>query len=198
MEAYGVKNCFNRASQGAVVVHMNNAPKGDGGVDQAAQETLDGHGICSGITSTWVIGFVNGNEGAHDTREFTDYFRNTLRFQGAYLKEVGGRIKTHLEEILKAKLEPNVKKAAYLHEKKAEDLKLPSNDWAGYAAIWHHAVGIGSAGGKFYIMDPNYGLYKYEDKEHFVADLGVLVEARRKRKEKDDEDKIKVFCYTKK
>ena len=72
---------------------------------------------------------------------------------------------------------------------------LPDGAWAAYAAVWHHAIGIGHRGGNYYIMEPNFGLYVYSSKSRFLLDFQNLVEARRQSKNKKVTDNIKLFFY---
>jgi len=198
-KAYGGATCYEKTKINKIIKAKNKAPDGDGGVDEKTQETLQGHGICSGMTTTWVIGFLGTQAGANDVREFEAYFDNVLRFQGAYLKENGGRIEKQLEAVLKEKLDHDCKKLTASKGKDVKALTIPDKgDWGAYLAVWGHATGIGCKKGLYYIMDPNYGLFEYKSKEDWLADIGIYVEARRKLKKMKPEDEIMLFPYQKK
>ncbi|MBZ4418482.1 hypothetical protein [Myxococcus sp. RHSTA-1-4] len=196
IKAYGLNNAFSNAQANCVIKRLNNAPKGDGGVDEQTQETLEGHGICSGMTTTWLIGFLNNRADASDPAQFQDYFMNVLRFQGAYLKESGGRADSQLDELAKAHLDHGLKALSVATAKVADGkLPFPKSPWAAYVSIWGHAIGIGERDGKWYMMDPNYGLFVYSGRDTFLADFSAIVEARRTKKGKGPNDTIKLLFY---
>jgi len=198
---YGA-DCYTKAKAFGKKAAGNSAPKGDGGVDPDVQESLASHGICSGQTTTWVIGLMGTQEGASDTKKFTDYSLNVLRFQGAYMKDFGGRIEEQLAEVLKKGLDPECKALPSSAGKDIKALKFPDKgDWGAYLAVWGHATGVGSKGGKWYIFDPNTGLHEYDKKDAWMADIGGYIDARknmppphRVARTKD----IMLFPYTKK
>ncbi|MCI5141800.1 MAG: hypothetical protein D3909_08770 [Candidatus Electrothrix sp. ATG1] len=74
-------------------------------------------------------------------------------------------------------------------ERKATKLRLPLFPiWGSYVSVWGHAVGIAQFNDAYYIMDPNFGLYKYNSRRNFLKDFQVLIEARAIWKGKGDND----------
>ncbi|MGN6226233.1 MAG: hypothetical protein ACTHNM_02265 [Dyella sp.] len=208
---YGA-SLFGNAYKSAVIRGKNNAPGGEGGVDVDVQYRLGApgsasmldrkHGICCGITVAWIIGFCHGNDEAKNTTNFPDYFANTLRFQGAYLKDHKGNVSSiddldgiHPHGLVRAgngKCAVNALSGLY-----------PDGTWAAYLGVWHHAIGIGRTGGgfghsaRYCIMDPNAGLFKYKNKSEFTADVRALCEARRASKGESAGAKISYTFFKK-
>lgn len=189
---YG-KALFGFATEHKEIRGKNNAPGGADGVDLAAQWRLgaDGsplgkkdrrHGICCGITIAWMVGFVHQRSEATRTDEFEDYFRDVLRFQGAYLKDVKGNIggidelgQKYVHDCVKINEAKNVSPQTLV-------ASFPSNAtpvWAAYLAAYRHAIGFGYANYRYYIMEPNAGLYSYRNRGKFETDFLALIEARR-------------------
>lgn len=186
---YG-KSLFKRALNGKIIRHLNNAPGGVGGVDNDVQfrlgangsdEILDRrHGICCGIVITWIIGFCNGRPDAKSCISFESYFMNTLRFQGAYLKDQRGNVNS-IDDLSQVYTHGLSKIKTGKCQTFELTLNLPNEQcWGGYLGVWHHAVGIGrSAANSYFIMDPNVGLLTYSDATTFNEDVKELCEARR-------------------
>ena len=205
--AYGLHNAFSRSSSRQEIRHRNNAwyEWQESGLDQDVKGRLnadDGadrnHGICSGITGAWIIGYLNGVEGARDPSKFKSHFDNVLRFQGAYMKDVGGRTDRHLSLLAdNANFDAKIRKTDELTLTSVKLSDLPAGrKWAAYAAVWHHAIGIGGGDG-FFIMEPNFGLFAYDSAPAFLSDFNGLIEARRIRKRRGVNDTIKLFVYGK-
>jgi hypothetical protein len=152
-------------------------------VDSDVQGRLQG-GICSGITSTWVIRLVNGVDDARTPGKFTEFFDNVARFQGAYLKDRHGKIDNHLNEL------STVFNARIKHEKDLSGTSFKVNDfpqltkWGAYVSAYGHAIGAGRYLNEFYLMDPNVGLLVYKDIGSMTADLNDFVKARATHKNK--------------
>lgn len=185
-------NLLTRASESVVVKALNNAPGGVDGVDPKVQSRLGAtgsplpivdrkHGICCGITVAWLIGLVNNRSEARTVGEFDGYFKNVLRFQGAYLKDAKGNI-GGLDELAQSYVH-GCKKLAGYKQIAPHTLAglMPKNNiiWAAYLALYHHAIGIGYANYRYFIMEPNAGLFSYQSQRSFLSDVRDLVEARR-------------------
>lgn len=209
-------NLFTRADQSAVIKGQNNSPGGIGGVDHDVQERLGApgldsiglemvdrkHGICCGITLSWLIGFCHSAQGAQSTLHFPSYFRDNLRFQGAYFKDNKGNVKS-IDDLantgfahgcVNASSQKVIRKIHF----SLDDLgfTLPKK-FAMYLGIWHHAIGAAVTEGRYYIMDPNAGLFTYFNKSDFEADLNDLIEARRTKKSAGASGKISIYPYKK-
>lgn len=193
VQLYGA-SLLGNATEHKEIRGLNNAPGGADGVDSDAQFRLGAdnspvgmldrrHGICCGITIAWLVGFVHGRPEASQCDQFEDYFRDVLRFQGAYLKDVKGNI-TGIDELAQAYAHdciPISKNRHVLPHTLAAT--MPDQPvWAAYLGIYHHAIGIGYANYRHFLMDPNAGLYSYRNKKKFILDLQALIEARRGRK----------------
>jgi hypothetical protein len=201
---------FKHAAQKSKVSKLNSAPGGEGGVDQETQKTLGAvgfvgdikdkkHGICCGISATWIVGFVNGVEEARDTAKFKDYFNNVLRFQGAYIKESHEDIEKDLDKMQDC-FAHDVKKVDFQYSR-ATTLKdkFPNKDrWAAYLSIFGHAVAIGRYANQYYAMDPNHGLFVYNDVDTIAGDVKEFVHYRRDKKNEDKNSQFKVWFYEKK
>ncbi len=187
---------FGQATEHIIVRSLNNAPGGYDGVDHDVQYRLGAnnspngmldrrHGICCGITIAWLVGLIGGRSEAVSSseKEFKDYFNNVLRFQGAYLKDYKGNIGAldALDIIQPQGCKLITKNKHLLPHQIVND--LPSKPvWAAYLGIYHHAIGIGYQNYRYFIMDPNAGLFNYRNKGKFLTDLNKLIEARRTKK----------------
>lgn len=195
--AYG-RECYGRADGKASVSNSNNAPAGEGGVDADVVGRLGGKtpsgakvdskthgrrlGICSGITSAWVIGCLNGYPDATSTDKFKDYFTNVLRFQGAYMKDFDPKGKTDdfVAQLAKIGFAAGIKmdKLEKVRNVASGGVLPASGNWACYAAVFGHAVGVAASGSNWYLMDPNYGLFVYNTREKMTMDLQRVVDER--------------------
>jgi hypothetical protein len=186
---------FANATASCIIENLDSAPDGEGGVDDETQRALRGRSISSGMTTTWLIGFLTHLDDASDPAKFRDYFVNMLRFQGAYLEVTGGTPEEHLHALARTGQAYGLVAGPVITAKDVEGLKLPKSPWAAHASIWRHAVGVGESGGKWYLMDPACGLFVYADRANFLLDLGVLVEARRTKEGKNPDDTFALCCY---
>ncbi len=205
---YGA-SLFAKAYKSAVVRHLNNAPGGDGGVDTDVQYRLGApgaasmkdrkHGICCGIVVAWMVGFCHRRDDAVNVTGFEAYFKNVLRFQGAYMKDFKGNVGS-IDKL--DGIHPHGLSRAGSGECTVDELSglFPTGvTWAGYLSVWHHAIGVGVneggvfSGERYLIMDPNGGLFKYKNKSEFIDDLKQLCNARRIAKNAGDGAK---FSYT--
>ncbi len=166
------------------------------GVDTDTQERLPG-GICAGISDAWTVGACMGVEGAVDCDAFEDHFMSVLRFQGAYSKDLdsemagaaggdwklNGRFRFRHERRISELMYRCDKALAVVFQTKFTHYyqvgdQLPEGNWAGYLAVWGHAIAIGRHDNAYLIMEPNAGLFRYDDKSSFDMDLAHLISAR--------------------
>lgn len=191
---------FNNADKEARITGRNNAPGGEGGVDDDIQQRLGApgfigplgqgerkHGICCGITGTWLFGVLNKAKEATDCVTFYPYFMNVLRFQGSILKDLGGtasKINKNIDT-----LHSMFGGRPFKVTKKNTQLggfgeTLPHGEklWGAYLSAWHHAIGVCKANGHWFIMDPNNGLFEYKTRPGFVDDAVKYLRRRRRKK----------------
>lgn len=186
---YSVKPLFENVDTEVIVRHKNNTK--DLNVDPDTGNV--GGGICSGITTAWIVMFLNDNQSAFPAK-FEENFEVT-RFHGAYFKELHGKTPDHIEKMDKV-LDSRLSEVNRQSQRQTSSLILPSDTkWAAYLSIWGHAIGIGKTNNKYYIMDPNYGLFVYNDKSDFLTDLQTFVEARAKRKNQDSSAKFGAIFF---
>ncbi len=172
---YNNVKIFARANGRSGVTRLNRTPNT---ADQGTMDQLGNRGICSGITSAWVIGCLSGlQEGARSLTGFRGYFINVLRFQGAYFKELHGTSEEHLGE-LGTHMNHHVVFINRVNRKKLANKHLPHRGWwAAYVSLRGHAIGIGKHNATFYIMDPNFGLNTYQAQPSFLLDLNQVRDA---------------------
>ncbi|QHQ36755.1 hypothetical protein [Algicella marina] len=179
------------------VVNGNNNINGLDGFDTAAAERLSGHGICSGITSSWMLALLNGVAEAIDTDSFVAYFNDVLRFQGGYLKDMGGRADDFFAQMNMKGLDTQIGSTGTVRTAELTIAHLPDSDtWAAYVALWGHAVGMAQKDGRFFLMDPNYGLFEYATLEEMVDMLNKGANARRRDKGKTKTDEMVFQFYS--
>ena len=205
---------FKRRTRSSRVSGKNNAPGGTGGVDVDTQFELGSdnspqgmkdrrHGICCGISATWLVGLVNEVEGSYRTSKFKEYFDNVLRFQGAYIKQSHQDVEQDLDA-LQGCFTHNVKKFDFQFSR-ATNIKsrFPTGKtkWAAYLSIWGHAIAIGRRDNSYYAMDPNLGLFVYEGggtaETAVLDDLQEYVEKRRLKKGQAQDAQFKIWFYEK-
>jgi hypothetical protein len=150
----------------------------------------NGHGICKGTASSWVIAFLNKVPDTIDPALFEDYYTNFLRYQATMVKDFGKHIDSHVAQFKKVGIEANV------HQVKKVDLvTLTANDlptggvfglgghrWGAYISVWHHDIAIGGRAGRnktYYIVEPNTGLLGYTSRSDFLDDLNDYIANRR-------------------
>ena len=199
---YG-KSLFGSAYKFKQIRYQNNAPGGLDGVDSDVQHNLGApgsssmkdrkHGICCGISIAWIIGVCHKREDAVNTTGFEAYFRDVLRFQGAYIKDFKGNVDA-IDDLEGIQTQGLAKIAT--GNATDDDLsgRFPATGaWAAYLGLYHHAVGIGSSGSRYLIMDPNAGLFKYKNKSDFISDIKALCSARRDAKKGGPDFKFTIF-----
>ncbi len=161
----------------------------------------NGHGICKGIASSWVIAFLNGVREATDVALFEDYYANFLRYQATMVKDFGGHIDRHASKFGAMGVSPNITMIKSFTKPRLEESDLPTHSkWAAYLSVWHHDIAIGGdwgREGKTYIVEPNRGLlgYKAGQMNDFLGDLDHYLDARRKSKKKPANDPAGFWMY---
>ena len=165
---------FTRKYTEKIVRYLNST---DATVD--ADTGTQGHGICSGITSAWIVSVLNANKvpGATQTGKFEPLFLNVLRYQGAYFKELHGKADNMLETCGAAMI-TNGTSDGVVNTRVLTQAQLPGHGWwAAYVSMRGHAIGIGKYGDLYLIMEPNFGLFSYETLGKFLTDLADLVDS---------------------
>lgn len=190
-QLYGAQ-LFPNAQFQAVVKRRNNAPglPGGGGVDadtagRIGYRNIDTgarvagtnkgriQGICCGITAGWIVALLNGNEHATEIDGFKEFFLGPLRFQGAYVKDFKPNSKS-VEELYKSfGIEGRYNKTGRVVLNSDNiNANLPDVPlWAGYVSSSRHAIGIGYRTYRYYVMEPNGGLFVYRNRDKMAADL---------------------------
>ncbi|MGD1925219.1 MAG: hypothetical protein ACFB03_13670 [Paracoccaceae bacterium] len=214
------KALFTHSVKSTIVKGLNNAPvrntAGLGGVDHDVRMKFGGKnmrsgkkevgwskfrmsGICCGISAAWIVAFLGGNSDATDHDAFKEFFEGSLRFQGSY-------VKFHMPNQDSV---PLMMKAFGLELARTDNdateitdtglaglLPLETQSWAGYVVGWTHAIAIGYKGERYYIVEPNGGLFEYRNNRQFVADLTGYIIARRDRKAPGAPAKMKAYFYS--
>jgi hypothetical protein len=213
---YG-KQLFINAYKQKMIRSKNNSPGGPGGIDSDAQGRLGYYagdqkssanvvagsnkgrvqGICCGITAAWMTALLGGEKAAHETTNFEDLFTNRLRFQGAYVKDHApnsSSVALLLSGFGLSNTNASNSSVSMTPTNVASSLPKGST-WAGYVSAYQHAIGIGHKSGRYLIMEPNGGLFKYKSKSKFVSDLTTFLLARRDRKAAGHNANMKVYFY---
>lgn len=140
-------------------------------------------GICCGITTAWLVSFVNNVIDSYDCTKFESYLATVLRFQGAYAKDAGDEMFQHENffQVMMSGIESNILKCRNIGlsmNLPYETLKTFST-WGGYVFTCGHVIGIGYRrySNKYYIMDPLLGLFEYKKIEEFHIDLKQYLSA---------------------
>lgn len=156
----------------------------------------NGHGICKGTASSWVIAFLNKVPEAIDPNRFEQYYTDFLRYQGTMTKDFGKHIDSHVAQYSKLGIETNVHqvKQSQIVDLTAADLPghghghgFGIHRWGAYISCWHHDIAIGQRvgfSGAFYIVEPNTGLLGYSTISPFLQDLNAYIGGRRTSKGK--------------
>ncbi len=156
-------------------------------------------GICCGITAAWMVAFLGGNLAARSHEEFTSLFMGPLRFQGAYVKDYvsnSSSIKILLEYYgLRNTNRLNVSKKIS-KDNIFSNLPTELRTWAGYLSVFEHAIGIGYCNYRYFIMEPNAGLFEYINRMHFLKDIEQFLCARQNIKSKRPDATMKGYFYT--
>ena len=176
------KTLFENADISVEVKHKNNVIGLN--IDQDT-ENVNG-GICSGITTAWLIMLINNNDEAREAK-FEENFEIT-RFQGAYFKEIHGKAPDHIAAMNEA-LDSRLHEVGTQTERKVIKFRLPLFPiWGAYVVVWGHAIGIAQFNKAYYIMDPNFGLYKYNSRDSFLKDFQTIIDARAIKKNRGELD----------
>ncbi len=154
-------------------------------------------GICCGITTAWMMAVRAGIRDALDPALFAAFFE-VLRFQGAYMKDAQGNAKGNLADAFFRMIGnlPNRHYRTFGQSRLAQQHQFvsltqgvadvfgwavpdSSVDWMAYGGLYAHAIGVAHVGQRWYIMDPNHGLFVYHSERHMLVDLQAIVRARR-------------------
>ncbi|MEM6304090.1 MAG: hypothetical protein AAF744_05175 [Pseudomonadota bacterium] len=208
------KTLFTNAYQSTIIKSQNTAPVGPEGVDTAVSDRIGGRkmsdnkkvkgsnkgrsqGICCGITAGWMGALLSGNAAATEHSGFKEFF-TTLRFQGAYYKDYTGKpggITLLFERFGINNSNPATTSTEMTDTGVAGNLPGEESAWAGYISAYDHAVGVGYRDYRYFILEPNGGLFEYQNKAKFVADLTAHLQARRDRKDAGGDVSVKAYFY---
>lgn len=147
----------------------------------------NGHGICKGTASSWVIAYLNKVKDATDPALYEAYYRDFLRYQATMVKDFGKHIDSHVAQFSKLGIATHVKQKEQFQAVTLTRSKVPFGRWAAYMSVWHHDIAIGGTFGSIgnlYIVEPNTGLLGYKKWSHFTADLHAYLDHRRNSKGK--------------
>ncbi len=143
----------------------------------------NGHGICKGVSSSWVMAFLNGVAEAVDPRRYERYYTDFLRYQATMVKDFGKHIDSHVAQFSKLGVSTNITQVSKFERVNLSESDVPGfGRWAAYISCWHHDIAIGGTwgtGSKLYINEPNTGLHGYSVKARFFSDLNEYIAARR-------------------
>jgi hypothetical protein len=208
---------FGGCYKSTIVKSFNNAPGllGGGGIDANAAarigfKNIDTgariagsnkgriQGICCGITAGWMVALLGGNSAASGHGEFTSFFMGPLRFQGSYVKDFKGN-SSSIKSLLDGFGLRNSNQANSSETMSSNNIGsfLPPEQgtWAGYISAYAHAIGIGYRNYRYFIMEPNGGLFEYSNKRKFISDLSAFLNARRNKKAGGTDATMKVYFY---
>lgn len=151
-----------------------------------SKKSPNGHGICKGIASTWVIAFLNNVSEATDPARYEDYYTNFLRYQATMVKDFGKHLDSHVAQFEKLGMPTNIKEIKQFKTAELVETDIPSaGRWACYISVWHHDIACGGTWGtnaELYINEPNTGLLGYDVKADFFSDLDDYISGRRVKK----------------
>lgn len=180
---------FLKASDKKVIERLNNAPGGEEGVDADVKKELEEHGICAGMTVAWIASVLNSDPEAVQSDLFENYFLNYLRFQGAFL-QVKKRGSVEKFKALGKHYPHGCSTFNYQHYRAVRMKKQVTGHigktrktWAAYASATLHAIGIARIGDLHYAMDPNRGLFIYNNEDRFYEDLEEHFQNRLEKKD---------------
>jgi hypothetical protein len=151
----------------------------------------NGHGICKGVASGWVIAFLNKVPDSIDPARFEQFYTDFLRYQGTMIKDFGKHIDSHVAQFSKLGVETNIHQVSQkqIVTLRAKDCPTSSGPfghrWGAYISCWHHDIACGTRAGKnrlYYIMEPNTGLLGYRSETDFLGDLNAYIAGRRESK----------------
>lgn len=169
-----------------------------------SQGRPNGHGICKGIASSWVIAFLNKVPDTIDPAKFEQYYANFLRFQATMVKDYGKHIDSHVQQLGAMGMKTNVKQVKQTQIVNLTSKEIPTtfgpggHRWGAYMSVWHHDIAIGARAGKsptYYILEPNTGLLGYNSRKDFFDDLNAYVAGRRTKKKKSPKEPAGYWFY---
>lgn len=165
----------------------------------------NGHGICKGIASSWVIAFLNKVPDASDPARYEQYYTDFLRYQATMIKDFGKHIDSHVAQFRTLGVETNIKQVKQFWARSFAKKDMPGGRWAAYISCWHHDIAIGGTkggnimfgGGKFYICEPNTGLLGYTSRTTMLGDLDAYLDYRRTNKKLPANEPAGFWVYRK-
>ncbi|WP_137180102.1 hypothetical protein [Roseomonas sp. AR75] len=166
-------------------------------VDEQTANTLGVGGICSGIAISWVIMFLNNVQEAKNRAGFESVF-TVLRYQGAYFQELDYAATGSVADAERYNkvAKHNMRALPEVAASDVNTVAVPTpSHWAAVLEIWGHSIGVGAYSGEYFIMDPNFGLFRYTSFIAYRADLKQLVEARRVRKLMGPTDTVRFYFF---
>ncbi len=209
---------FSRAKASLSCRYKNKATHGGNHAPSASDwfkndDTLDrqgvskgkpnGHGICKGTASAWVIAFLNGVKEASDASRYEAFYTDFLRYQATMIKDFGKHIDSHVSQLGKLGVQTHVEQIRQFKAVRLTKDDLPSRRWGTYISVWHHDIAAGGEGRrffgsrKFYIVEPNTGLLGYDSQSDMLADLNEYIESRRTKKGLDSTAEAGFWLYGK-
>ncbi len=174
--------------------------KNDNTLDRqgVSQGKPNGHGICKGTASSWVIAFLNGVRDSYDPGTYEEYYTNFLRYQATMVKDFGNHIDSHVAQFKKIGVDTKIKEFQQVKAVNLTDKNIPNGRWASYISCWHHDIACGGLwrpNGKHYIVEPNTGLLGYRSYVTMLADLGEYLNHRRAGKGKPATEPAGFWVY---
>jgi hypothetical protein len=165
----------------------------------------NGHGICKGTASSWVIAFLNNVPEASDPKLYEKYYTDFLRYQATMIKDAGKHIDSHVAQFKKLGVDTNIVQVKQFQAASFKKSDMPSGRWGAYISVWSHDIAIGGTkgggvvitGGKFYICEPNTGLLGYTSRTTMLSDLDAYMAARRASKQKPATEPAGFWVYRK-
>ncbi|WP_292943213.1 hypothetical protein [Novosphingobium sp.] len=191
----------NKATHGG-----NHAPsvadwfKNDDTLDRqgVSQGKPNGHGICKGTASSWVIAFLNGVRDSYTANTYEEFYTNFLRYQATMVKDFGKHIDSHVAQFKKLGVETNIKEYKSIKVVNLTKSDIPDGRWGAYISCWHHDIACGGTWGttgNSYICQPNTGLLGYTNYLTMLSDLGTYLDSRRSSKSKPATEPAGFWIY---
>jgi hypothetical protein len=174
----------------------NKAPKDWWAGDHTLQSKA-GRGICKGIASGWVTAFLNQVPESVDAERFEQYYKEFLRFQATFITDYGRHIGGHLDRMAALSVPSNIQVANVVRGENVELTHIPAGRWAAYVRVWRHDIALGGTWGhtgRFYIVEPNQGLFGYTFCPSWMDDVNSYIRYRQMEKNPTDRDVEFHFC----
>jgi hypothetical protein len=143
----------------------------------------NGHGICKGTSTSWVVAFLNNVPEATDPARYEQYYADFLRYQATMVKDFGSNIDSHVAKFSNLGVDTGITKIKSFEAVNLQSADLPNGRFGIYMSVWHHDIAAGGAwgsNGRCYICEPNTGLLGYDKAANFLADLNAYIASRRR------------------